>query len=73
MPYSKENPQKTVEMSELTKDEMEKVITVHLTRASSVSMWLLRKDFAFCYRVASILTSTEFPVSGPDNNNEMNV
>ena len=64
-------PKMVVEMSELSKDEMEMVTTVHFTPATSVTEWLLRKDSAFRTTVAQILSATEFPVSGPVVNNKL--
>jgi len=55
-------PKMVVEMSELSKDEMEMVTTVHFTPATSVTEWLLRKDSAFRTTVAQILSATEFPI-----------
>ena len=49
--------------SELSKEDMRKVISVHFTPATSVTRWLLEKESQFRAAIAGILSHTKFVVS----------
>jgi len=46
--------------SELSKEDMRKVISVHFTPATSVTRWLLEKESQFRAAIAGILSHTKF-------------
>lgn len=50
-----------IQVSELSKEEMGMVTSVHITPATSTTEWLLRKDSAFRATIAQILNFTDFP------------